>query len=781
MEDPKLNEIILPHIAKAKENPPAKTVDWLAYNADQRLWAPRYLALAWPLFLCHSIDEYGNCTCGNPDCESPGKHPIAEVCPRGVKNATTDLATILEWLRRFPRSNLAIATGKRSRITVLDIDKKKKNGIATYTELNRDYDEPQTLRAITPSGGFHDVFRYNSALKTCTDLNGHEGIDCRNDNNGHIVACPSRHKAGTQYAWDNWTDPPTLEDLPAHLTKKAEKRGPGRPRKNDPHHGSSYTPEQIEDMMMRGVPQSVIEHRDYWRHAGLGLGRYSGRSEWGWELYKKVAARDTRPKGRNHDEIMHQAFWELSKEDAENTITIGTFIKIALEAGWAPKKTGQSRREDFYFNAPGANYLYVPKNEQWTGASVDACVGQVNVNGKLILASEYLKEHQRVTSITSDPQEPLLIEGKDFRDGGFIEVPNGARTFNTYRRSNIVLGKAELAQPFVDHVYKVFNKDGDADLFLDFMAHRVRFPGIKPRFALLLGGEQGCGKDTAIEFCYPAIGLWNVAAITPAAFNSSFNEYAKQTLVNINELANLQEQTRWLLNEQVKTLIAGSPDVVEINPKYGKKYYVRMHCGVVATTNHLDDGVYIPTDDRRFDVIECATLLEMGLGKRESPEHKEYFKKLRGWFGDDPDVSPAAGHIAAFLHERDLSEFNPYFPRTTAAKTRVIMSGHNDEWLGDILDQLDWPTGVRGDFIFRKAVAAGEKETDVRRKLLHTIRRLGYVLFPNPNNEKRTWKIQGKHVTVYVKAGTPHRTYDPVKELAFEPIMAETGARNDPF
>src|SRR6266700_2778202 len=53
----------------------------------------------------------GQCSCGNPTCTSVGKHPRT---PHGVKDATTDEATIRDWWTRWPDANIGIATGADS-------------------------------------------------------------------------------------------------------------------------------------------------------------------------------------------------------------------------------------------------------------------------------------------------------------------------------------------------------------------------------------------------------------------------------------------------------------------------------------------------------------------------------------------------------------------------------------------------------------------------------------------------------------------------------------------
>ena len=324
----------------------------------------------------------------------------------------------------------------------------------------------------------------------------------------------------------------------------------------------------------------------------------------------------------------------------------------------------------------------------------------------------------------------------------------GAAIFNTYRKSTIELGDARMAGPFLKHCQRLFKGPGDCDQFLNYMAHRVQKPWEKPRFALMLAGGQGIGKDTAVEFCMPAIGVWNVANIEPNAFDSSYNDYAAATLIRINEAANLHDMSKWAFNERTKVLIAGSPDIVRINPKYGKQYVVKMYCGVIITTNNLSTGIYIPPDDRRYDVIDCATMEEMGLS--EENERREYFTNLWEFFHHD-----GAKHVAAYLHERTLNGFSASNgQRKTAAHKEVIrMNGSSDDWLDDILDGLGYPDYVRGDWVMDRAESGGEKRTEVSKRVTPTLARLGYTRYNNPDTRDGRWRANNQKFTLYIRKG----------------------------
>lgn len=711
--------------------------------------ALKYAKRGWFVFPLHSIID-GKCTCGTPSCSDAGKHPRV---PRGLKEATRDLDRIDEWFGKgTPLSNIAIATGSISGITVFDIDiGEGKFGADSWAEATREYGEPETLTAQTGSGGTHVIFQYNSAVKTASNVLG-KGVDTRNDG-GYIVAPPSIHRTGGKYKWLNWkTD---LAILPAHLSVRKETRG--RPRKDDMYRGK-YTLVQIKSML-EDIP---ADDRDLWRAVGIILGREYQRIDEAWNIYIEWADKYEGKKGRNHDTIMHEAFYDLSQQDAEKQLTIGTIVKAAIDNGWVPKE-GEVPIENFLFYGPGNNYIYRPTDSYWISTAVDVAVSPVNENGKLIKSSEWLKRNSLTTSMTCDPAIDVdYLKGHDCRNGEIIENP-GAALYNSYRRPTIQLGDAKLAQPFLKHVKNMLPCKGDAEQFLNYMAHRAQKPWEKPRFALLISGGQGVGKDTIIEFCGPAIGVWNFANIDPSAFDSNFNEFVTATLIRINEAANLHEMSKWAFNERTKVLIAGSPDICEVNPKYGQKFSVRMHCGVIITTNHLADGIYIPPDDRRYDVMQGATFVEMGM--QNENDRREYFKDLWEWF-----LQGGANHIAAYLHEKDISKFSASNgQRKTEAHATIVAGGmRSDEWLDDVIDRMKNPVAVRSDWITTMAVANGEKQTDIRRKMSHAMGRLGYILLRSSNKDGR-WKIGNKKVNVFVQPGLP-KSYNPAKELTKEPF-----------
>src|SRR5260370_371078 len=67
-----------------------------------------YARRPWPVFPVYEVTDRRECACGNAACEDAGKHPRTR---HGVKDATTNGATIRRWWRLWPKANVAIATG----------------------------------------------------------------------------------------------------------------------------------------------------------------------------------------------------------------------------------------------------------------------------------------------------------------------------------------------------------------------------------------------------------------------------------------------------------------------------------------------------------------------------------------------------------------------------------------------------------------------------------------------------------------------------------------------
>jgi len=176
----------------------------------------RYAALGWPVLPLHTPTRVG-CSCRQRQgCGQAGKHPRIA---RGLHAATLDGGQVTSWWRRWPAANVAVVTGARSGLLVIDVDGAA--GEATLHQLETAHAPLPATRQQRTGGGRHLLFAHpgrpvpNSAGKLG------EGVDVRGDG-GFIVAAPSRHHTGAVYTWThplpvaptpgwllNLLDPPT--------------------------------------------------------------------------------------------------------------------------------------------------------------------------------------------------------------------------------------------------------------------------------------------------------------------------------------------------------------------------------------------------------------------------------------------------------------------------------------------------------------------------------------------------------------------------------------------
>lgn len=259
-------------------------------------------------------------------------------------------------------------------------------------------------------------------------------------------------------------------------------------------------------------------------------------------------------------------------------------------------------------------------------------------------------------------------------DGNLIK--DNVKTKEWYDAKRTEYEQTKIA-PFMQHLKRLFvNDPRDLDIFLNYMAFKMQYPGVKPRWAIVLAGEQGVGKDIAIDACWEAYGSNFINNVSPADILSGYNDYINCLILRISEVADLGESNKWAFNEKVKVLISGHPDRMQINPKYGAQYWVTLYNGTILTTNHLETGIYMPEDDRRYYVIKCATWGELNL---DIAQRKEYFNNLFKWF-TTPDSKGITGfeYIGEYLYWlRDVSNFECHVcPEPTEAKKSVQASSN---------------------------------------------------------------------------------------------------------
>jgi hypothetical protein len=261
--------------------------------------------------------------------------------------------------------------------------------------------------------------------------------------------------------------------------------------------------------------------------------------------------------------------------------------------------------DDFYAYMPMHAYIFAPSREMWPAASVNSRIppipmGMKNGEPQWMSASQWLDKHRHVEQMTWAPGMAMIIKDLLIADGGWIEREE-VSCFNLYRESNAKMGDKTKVGPWLRHGIKVFGKR-DFRHILAWLAHRVQHPSEKINHALVLGGKPGIGKDTLLEPVRYAIGDWNFKEASPIQVMGRFNAFLKSVILRVNEVHDLGEYDRFQFYDHMKVYEASPPNTLCVDEKNLREHYVMNVCGVIITTNHKADGIYLTEDDRRHYV-----------------------------------------------------------------------------------------------------------------------------------------------------------------------------------
>jgi hypothetical protein len=565
------------------------------------------------------------------------------------------------------------------------------------------------------------------------------------DKGAQTVFPGSTHESGEEILWERHGEPATISG--AELLRSA-------------------TLTAAAALLVRHYPHEGARHEA----VGLVLGGLLAREGWTSDAIASFVSSVVRcandPEGRERVRSAAGAVERLAKGEPTSGFPRMTELWGAdvsrLFAAWLCKRSHSVRKadpaiglEDFYAYMPMHSYIFVPSRELWPGGSINARIEPQPLadeagnpicdegdKPKRISASQWLDQNRAVEQMTWAPGEPEIVEDRLVSQGGWINKP-GCHIFNLYRPPIIIPGDARKADAWRNHVAKVFPEN--ASHITRWLAHRLQRPEDKINHALVLGGPQGIGKDSLLEPVKYGVGPWNFAEISPKQLTEAFNEFTKSVILRISEARDLGDVDRYGFYEQLKVYTAAPPDVLRVNEKHVRAYNVFNCCGVIVTTNHKTDGLYLPADDRRH-YVAWSDLTKDSF----TPE---YWTELWDWY-----AVGGINHTVAYLLDFDLSGFDPKAPPPKTEAWWAIVNASRapeDAELADALDKLDNPNAVTLAEIADKAepgLAEFIRDRKNSRIIPHRMEACGYVALRNPSADSGLWVIKKRRQIVYVKS-----------------------------
>lgn len=287
-----------------------------------------------------------------------------------------------------------------------------------------------------------------------------------------------------------------------------------------------------------------------------------------------------------------------------------------------------------------------------------------SIHGKRprVQASVYFDERRQeygakaLVGVTYAPGEDVLVA----RDGLVY-----GNTWINYRPD--VSGSDTMAdrdiQPWLDHCRLLVPEESELEHVLNVMAFKVQTPNVKINHAVLHGGDEGCGKDSMWAPFLWAIGgehQHNRSIIENKGLESQWGYGLQAEVVILNELKEPEAKERRALANKLKPIIAAPPETLTINRKGLHPYEMINRLQVLAFTND-PVPISIPSQDRRWFCLWSDA-------PRMDPRNAE---KLWKWYKNG-----GFEKIAAWLHQRDVSAFNPAAaPPVTDWKLNMVEHG----------------------------------------------------------------------------------------------------------
>ncbi len=602
------------------------------------------------------------CACGNPMCQSPGKHPIAKLVPHGVKEATNDKQRIEQWWTSYPHANIAIACGKISGVIVLDVDGSK-GWEALQWVLNHGKDTLASEWFVDTGReqGRHFYFAYPDHGTVSTHKI--EGLELRSDG-AYVVAPPSLHASGKTYQWRHVTKalpglPGALLDFALRKLKPTELQVAIATKSGvneavlapDTARAPPAWSEAEENKIFDWLACIPADDRDTWLKVGAGL-QWTG---WGarareiWDAWSKSSGK--------YDPAGQQKAWEsFSRPYSGPKITLGTIRYLADMHGYKSPVNdaiGKVNERFFMIRNMGGKCLVgemVP-NQIGTGKQLELYTPDnfktwfsnqhMKVGDKLYpLGAAWVlsKQRRQYETVILDPAKPEITETNDFNLWrGFGTVP-----------------KCGNWHSIQDHIFHVL-ADGDwkaHEYILRWTAWSIQNPGIMPEVALVFRGGKGAGKGFFANAIARVFGEHALHIFSQSHLTGNFNGHLRSCLLLY------VDEAFWAGDKKGESVLKGliTENVLMVEKKGidAVQWLNRLHIIMTANSQWV---IPASTDERRFAAFNANDYYV-----KHPKERIPYFNNLHHELGN--------GGLPAMLYDLqnwNLGEWHPRQVYETAA------------------------------------------------------------------------------------------------------------------
>lgn len=603
-----------------------------------------YAQRGWPVHPLFGIKD-GQCTCGHTECSTPGKHPRTS---HGVKDATTERDHIEAWWTQWPEANISIATGKESGLLVLDVDPRH-GGNESLQDLEETYGSlPKTIEAVSGGGGRHFYYAYPQG-RTISDNVGllGAGLDIRATS---IIAPPSKHISGGEYAWKEGHEPgkTQLAELPDWLLDRLQQNiTPSVPEISE---GKIKEGQRNETLFQaacclrgRGLDQKAIEATLQWVNVQQCEPPLDEREIQSIAASASLYAINT---------TVEEGEW-LQQMNAQHAVVRVGGKTVILNEVFDPIL----KQKDIVLSAPA-------ELSQWYRNQT------VLKNGK----------HENLANAWLEHADRRQYQGIVFSPK--YEIPG---YYNLWQGFAVEPKKGDCCL-YLEHIRGNIAQGDDKinQYVLSWMAQCVQEPDNKPGVAIVLRGKQGTGKSLFAAQYGKLFGKHFVHVQHQKHLLGHFNAHLKEALLVF------ADEAFWAGDKASEGALKAmvTEEQLPIEYKGRDAFYVQNHIHLLVASNH-DWVVPSGLEERRFCVLD--------MGDKHMQDHV-YFEKLVQQMDQGGREA-----LLYFLLNYDLKGVDlRKFPQTQALMENKLLSMSPVErfWFGCLQDGrtkeevLGWETCV---------------------------------------------------------------------------------------
>jgi hypothetical protein len=290
----------------------------------------------------------------------------------------------------------------------------------------------------------------------------------------------------------------------------------------------------------------------------------------------------------------------------------------------------------------------------------------------------------------------------DHPQGEIVVDQLGRRGVNTYIPVQMQHKPGDVT-PFTHLVEQMLPVESDRNILYAYLAHNVKFPGYKIRWAPMIQSAEGAGKGILMRAMQMIIGdmyCYSPKAQELVKSGSTFNGWMRaKLLIVVNEI---KVDERRELIEILKPMI--SDDRVEVQSK-GIDQEMEDNPANWIFFSNFKDAIPISQNGRRYAIFYSALQSAADLLARGMDD--VYFGRLVAWLKAD-----GAAIIADWLmrHPITVDTMPGRAPDTSCmAEARLISRGPLERMVAEAVE--DGIAGFRGGWISSLAVLRRIKET----------------------------------------------------------------------